>query len=173
MEISAVSSSCIKIKGKNATILVDPSDLRNKTEADAILLLKKGGIVKFPKVEGARLTVDGAGEYEIGGIKISAIQSGNFVVYSGETDGVKFVLGDSAGIEKLLSELDETSVLLANTSPNFSGSIVSSLSPSVIALYGDNKEALKILGKENAQKVSKLSIKKDKLPQESEIVSLG
>ena len=41
MEIAILNKGTLKIKSKNATLIVDPSSLSPKTDADAILFLSK------------------------------------------------------------------------------------------------------------------------------------
>ena len=172
MEISKVSGNTIKIKGKNATIVVDPVSTLSG-QANAVLLMSKKSETSFPKIEDLHLTINGEGEYEVGGIKITGINVGDDVVYIGEVDGGRFVLGQSGAIEKALSKFDETQVLIVNAGQNFNTSIVSTLSPSAFVVYGEGStQALKALGREGIQKVSKYSIKSDKLPEEAEFISL-
>lgn len=172
MEISIVSQNSIKLKGKIASIIMDPIE-NTSTQAFAVLLSKKSSL-KFTKIEDLRLVIFGAGEYEVGGVKITGIPADDECVYSGDMDGGRFVIGSSKAIEKILSKLDETPIVIINAQENFNASIVSTLSPSVCVIYGEGKEqALKALGKESLPSTSKYSFKADKLPDETEFVSLG
>ncbi len=165
MEIAKVGENCLRIKGKNATIIVDPS--QKGGPADIALALKKA--FSFPPTQGVRLTVVGAGEYEVGGVKVSGIDGGAELVYAGEIDGTRFVLGYCLAIEKTISSLDETPVAIINVSGSFNPSIIAALSPQVCVLYGPQiEEALAALGKKDLPKVSKYSVKVDKLASEGE-----
>lgn len=173
MEIAKLDSSSIKIKGKNATFVVDPSSTLSKTEADGVLVLAKSGSTNFPKLEGVRLVIQAAGEYEIGGVKITGIDAGDSIVYTGDMDGGKFAVGTAEGFEKVLSDLDETPILVLKVTQSLNNSVISTLSPKVCLIYGEgSNQALKVLGKEGSPKMSKYSLKSDKLPEEVEVISL-
>lgn len=172
MEVAAIGLSSVKLKGKNTSILINPSGDVN-SQASAALLFQKGAD-NFPKIEGLRLVISGAGEYEVGGVKVTGIASNDSLVFEGEMDGTRFVSGTSEGIEKASSKIDEAQVLIIDAGENFNPSIVSTLSPGVCIIYGSQSQAAaKALGKDNLSKTSKVAIKGDKLPEETEIVMLG
>ncbi|MDQ3098469.1 MAG: MBL fold metallo-hydrolase [bacterium] len=112
MDISWYGQSCFKLKGKNASIVVDPYD----PETVGLKKLKVSGDIlaithqhedhnNKDAVEGDPFIIEGAGEYEVKGITIHGIQSfhdakegkerGLNLVYTIELDGVNVChLGD-------------------------------------------------------------------------------
>ncbi len=68
MEIALVSKSSLRIKGKSASFLVDP---QSDAAVNAFLLLNPDE--EF--ISEQAVTVSGAGEYEIGGVKITGLRN--------------------------------------------------------------------------------------------------
>lgn len=170
MEIAIAGGNSIRIKGKNVILVADPAP--KSGPADITLALKKG--IAPQRAEGVRLAINGPGEYEVGGVKITGVETGGEVVFTGEVDGVKFVLGLASALEKALSKLDETQVAIINVSGNFNPQIITGLGPNIGLLYGPQKDqALSDLGKKGLTPVSKYVVKADKLvPEAEEIVAL-
>ncbi len=71
MDISIIGNQSIKLKGKQATFIVDPTKEMPKTAADAIILLNGLENMDISRVTDSRITIQGAGGYEVGGVKIS------------------------------------------------------------------------------------------------------
>ena len=172
MEIAILNKGTLKIKSKNATLIVDPSSLSPKTDADAILFLSKQEN-DLSKIQNYRLVVKGAGEYEAGGIKISAANSENELVYTLDVDSVKVLIGSSNAVNSLREKLSECQIAVLNANEDFNESIVSSLEPQVLIIYGEKSEdALKKIGKTEVAKTNKYSTTAEKLPQELEVINL-
>lgn len=171
MEIAIVGNDSIRIKGKNVILVADPKS--KSVPADITLSLKKGTMPM--KVLGVRLQISGPGEYEVGGVKITGVSTDSGIVFSGEVDGVRFVLGLASSIEKALSRLDETQVAIINVSGSLNPQVITGLGPNVGLLYGVGRDgALNELGKKELTPVSKYVVKKDVLsPEAEEIVALG
>jgi|SRR3989344_1454496 len=171
MEISVAGNDSIRIKGKNVTLIADPAS--KSGPADISLSLKKGTIPL--KVEGVRLQISGEGEYEVGGVKITGVSADSQIVFTGEVDGVRFVIGEAQALEKALSKLDETQVAIIKVLGSFNPQIITGLGPNASLLYGLHRDgALNELGKKELTPVSKYVVKKDLLaPEAEEIVALG
>ncbi len=174
MEIALISKDVIKIRGKRASLVVDPINLGVKTAADAILLFHDSTFPTFPKIEESRLTIYGAGDYEVSGIKISSIGSKDCVVYTVGMDLLSLLLTESKVLKKLQGDLGESQVVVIRANEPLDASRVAALSPRVVILYGEHAlEIAKSLGKEGIVPVSKYATTLEKLPEEMEIVVLG
>lgn len=171
MEIAVASENSIKIKGKNVTVISDPTS--KSGPADIVFTLRKSSPLQ--RVDEARLLISGPGEYEVGGVKLTGISAGDHLVFTGEIDGVRFVAGDAKGIEEILSKLDETQVAVIKVSEGFNSQIITGLGPNVSLIYGPKRDdALNELGKKDLAPVAKYSVKNDALtPEKEEIVALG
>lgn len=178
MEISLVSPGSLRLKGKNASLVIDPnSSIKNKIPADGVVLLAEEGGYDLSKIENSRLIIKGPGEYEIGRIKIISIAFGSDLVYSFFVDNVRVFVAKSEVLEKNSQKLKEnfsdTQILVLNANALIDQAKIADLTPQIVVLYGEKaSEIAKSLGKEK-ENVAKLSITADKLPQEMEVVVLG
>jgi L-ascorbate metabolism protein UlaG (beta-lactamase superfamily) len=213
MDIIWYGQACFKLKGKNATVIIDPFDpeaiglkLPNKDmEADVVLkthdhpdhnnVMAVGG---NPKI------FDGPGEYESKGVVITAVSTfhdntegserGKNVVFHVLIDGIRIVhlgdLGQHSLTEEQISEIDQTDILLIPVGSVFTinakqaVNIVSQLEPKITIPMHYLQPGLKVelepvenflkeMGVEGLEPQSKLSITKDKLPDEPEVVVLS
>lgn len=170
MEIALVSETSIRIRGKNASIIIDPSSVKTKTQADAILLLEKEE-PDMSKIEGSRVVIDGPGEYEVGGIKISGSTSGKSIAYELYVDGVQIFLSAQESL-KGLGQNRECSVVVVFAKSVVEVSEVTEMSPRLVILYGPGaKESVKGFGKE-VTAASKIAATAEKLPAELEVALL-
>lgn len=171
MEITIVSQESIRIKGKQTAFVVDPVVTKAKVTADAVLLAK-GSSVDTSSVEGSRLTIAGPGEYEIGGVKISGVKSGETTAYYLSLDGVSVLISPTSMLKNKES-LRDVDVVVLQADSVVDQSALATVANGVALFYGvQAAENIKGLGKE-LQSVSKYVTTKDKLPQEMEIVLLG
>lgn len=173
MEISSLSPSTIKIKGKQTSIIVNPVKSIKQQSAEITLFLKQTTDSDPSKVQDARISIFGPGEYEVGGIKISSFRVGDELVHSLIADSVEMLLLDCSVLEKIKDKARDYDVMVINTPQAFDSSLITAFSPSVVLVYGEKaKEAAKDLGKEEISAVSKYTITKEKLPEEMEVVTL-
>jgi hypothetical protein len=172
VDISIVEKNSIKIKSKRVTFVVDPTKEMSKTPADAVIFLNGGSKMDVSKVADFRMIIDGPGEYEVGGVKISSTKISKGIVYRLSIDGMTAVLG--VATDTKMEGFNACEVMIANTTNDFSESFVTALEPRIVVLYGDKgAESAKKLGVENIAAVSKITITKDKLPEKMEAVVLG
>ena len=68
MDIQILGSDSLKIKVKKTTLAVDPKTSIQKFDADAILLTGKEADIS--RINSYRVIINGAGEYEVSGLKI-------------------------------------------------------------------------------------------------------
>lgn len=176
MDIALIQKDIIKIKGKHSAVIVgvpDTEQLKTKTPADAVLLLKRTGSFDSSKVEGSRLIIKGPGEYEISGVKISAISAENDLSFDIEIDGLNMFLGSISGLKKIKDKLKEENIAVVYSDLENDSSVITTLTPRVVVFYGERaEESIKTLGK-TVNPVSKYSTTPEKLPAEMEIVQLG
>lgn len=151
MEIALLPKNSLKIKGKHASFIVD-----------------RGQIIKTDAI-----VIDGPGEYEIGGIKISGSRSDGEVVYNLNVDGVDVLLGKLSTLEKQQHKLKEQNIVVVDVDSLTNASFVTSLASSVVIFYGEQAPTLiEKFGKENIKNVQKYTAVSGKLPAEVETVIL-
>lgn len=171
MDIAIIGKNSVKIKGKQATIIVDPVEGMPKTAADATILLNGNDNVDVSRVADSRIIINGPGGYEVGGVKISGTKTPKGILYKLSIDGISIVLGSS--VEGKMEDLDGE-VAIVNTNNGFNEVFVTALEPKMTVLYGDKKaEAAKALGAENVTSVPKITVAKDKFAEKMEIITLG
>ena len=174
MDVTLLNENTLKVKGKNASIIINPSSSTSKTEADAIVLLKNDLNYNPDKIEGSRITIKGPGEYEISGVKISTTKVEEDQVVRVDVDNVKVFVGSGAAIEKIHDKIEESQIVVINSDDEFNHSILTSLEPNVLLVYGSKKsDVAKSLGKDEAISANKYSTTSDKLPAEMEVILLG
>lgn len=172
VDISIVGKNSIKIKSKQATFIVDPTSALPKTSADAIILLNGSSGIDVTRVNDSRITLDGPGGYEVGGVKISGLRIPKGVLYNLSVDNVVVILGSATDVKT--EGYNTCQIAIVNTNIDFNEAFVTALEPKWIVLYGDKKvESAKTLGATSVSSVSKITIAKDKLPEKMEIIVLG
>lgn len=171
MDISIVGNQSIKIKGKQASFVVDPEKGMPKTSADAIILLNGSNDIDVNRVSDFRIILNGPGGYEVSGVKISGTKTPQGILYRLSVDDISIVLGFATDAK--MEGFNVCQVAVVNTSRDFNEPFVTSLEAKITVLYGDKKaESAKALGAENLSCVPKITITKDKLPEKMEIVAL-
>lgn len=168
MEIALLPKNSLRIKGKKAVFAVDPMD---KSEPAAAIVLTRP--LDQLSLGPNTVVVNGPGEYEIGGTKMTGTRIDGEVVYNPKVDGVDIILGKLTSLEKLQHKLKEQNIVVAYVDAAINASFITSLASNVIILYGEHaKELASSFGKDNITTVSKYSATIDKLPQEVETMIL-
>lgn len=176
MEILPLSNVSLKIKGKKATLIVDPpagragpqKSQRGKVEADGIVILT-GEDFDAAKIEGARVVLRGPGEYEVSGIKISGVKSGKHLVYKLNVDGIDVALTRGSSIESAKDQLSDHKILILYADATIDSSLIATLEPNVVVLYGEQAKDFE----KDLLPTGKFSITREKLPEKMETVILG
>ncbi|MCL4354041.1 hypothetical protein M1349_01050 [Patescibacteria group bacterium] len=174
MEIAIIDKHTIKVKTKRTTFIIDPTESLPKTSADAILLLQKNkgdlkGITDY------RLVIDGPGEYELGGVKVSAFKSDGKLAYGLIGDGIESVIGESSVLNKLTDKFQEKSIAIINMDEDLGESVITTIEPKIIMFYGEKtNEGVKSAGKDPAsvEKTKKINIAENKMPEEMQVAIL-
>lgn len=172
MEITLVAENVLRVKGKTGTIVIDPTSLlKSKTQADAVIVLSSSDI-SLAKIEGHRVVINGPGEYEVSGIKMSGRKVGKHTVYELGIDGLSLVLTKIESVEAIKDKGEQCNVLILHSETSADSSGVPSLEPDVVCLYGKQaSEMAKTLGK-TPKIAEKYAVTHDKLPEEMEVVVL-
>lgn len=216
MDIYWGGQSFFKIKGKHASVIIDPFDpeytgLKSPKDltADMVLLShghqdhNSSGLITTQSGEKPMVFAD-CGEYEVGGIVVTGISSfhdntqgserGKNIIYHLMIDGLNIVhlgdLGQSKLTEEQISEIGSIDILLIPVGSIYTidaktaAVIVSQLEPKIIIPMHYKIEDLKFelegcegflkeMGAEAVVPVPKLSITKDKLPEEPIVIVLA
>ena len=175
MEITQVAPGTIRIKGKQATLFVDPSPLlKGKTQAEALLLTTTAQEYDSAKIENLRLVVEGPGEYEISGVKITGIALGGGVAYVVRVDNVEVFCVRASNLEKNIDVTLAKPVFVVHADKTLSDVAgIADNNPAVVISYGEHAaDIAKALGKEGIAAGAKFQTTQDKLPAELEVIIL-
>lgn len=143
MDIYWLGEDKFRIKGKQATILVDSNGFSIEENS-----------------------FRGPGEYESKGVEVSGIAGEEGTTYQVSTDGLKVVHLNATK----LAEPPQTDILLTPVGT------VSDLEPKIIIPFGSAlnlPKLIKELGGEGVSVQPKLTISKDKLPEEPVVIVLS
>jgi L-ascorbate metabolism protein UlaG (beta-lactamase superfamily) len=211
MDIYWYGQACFKIKGKQATALIDPYDpsmlglkLPKDTSADLVLKTHNHADHSNTDVAGeSAVKIAGPGEYEVKGVAVTGVmtyhdkqkglEKGKNTVYNLEIEGVNIVhLGDLGQIleEDQLEEIGSVDILMIPVGGVYTidakdaARIVAQLDPKVVIPMHYKLDDLKVelepldnflkeMSVENVAPLPKLSITKDKLPEEMQVVILS
>lgn len=174
MEILTLTKDSIKIKGKISSFVVDPIvALRTKTQADAVIILTKQQNYETSKIEGGRVIIQSPGEYEVGGVKITGFRVNNDLNYNILIDGIDLLLTSSSSLAKQKEPTRDYHVLVLEADAVIDDSVIATFSPQMVVLYGEKSgELFASLGTTKKTKSSKITLKKEQLPEELEVVLL-
>lgn len=209
MEITWLGQACFKIKGKNAAVLLDPFDpdftglkLPKDLTSDVVLVSHDhkdhNNVGSFP------VAFKQPGEYEVGGVVITAVESfhdnsqgserGKNIIFHLLFDNLNIVhlgdLGQAKLTEEQVAQIGQTDILLIPVGSVYTidakaaSEIVAQLEPKIIIPMHYKIEGLKFdlepvdnflkeMGAEGAAPQPKLSVTKEKLPEEPQVVVLS
>jgi len=171
LDISVLGSNSIKIRTKRVSFVVDPVESISQTNADAVIVLGKE-TVDLARVSNYRVILQGEGEYEIEGVKISGIAAGEGFVYSIFADNMEIVLGRVSRLLGIQNKSLLSQIALLNVDGELK-SLIANLEPRAVILYGEKRlEGAKELGKD-PNPISKVTVTREKLDKETEVVVLG
>lgn len=215
MDVYWGGQALFKLKGKQATVVIDPFDpqftglkLPKDLIADVALVTHDHNdhnntkIIVSPSGKKPMIFQD-PGEYEVNGVVITGINSfhdneqgvqrGKNIIFHLLFEGINIVhlgdFGQSQLTEEQVTQISATDILLIpvggvyTIDAKVAASIISQLEPSIIIPMHYKIEDLKVeldslekflkeMGIENITPQSKLSITKDKLPEEPQVVVL-
>jgi len=167
MEIALLPKSAVRIKGKNATFVVNP---QSSMSANAVLLLDPNAELMTDEA----VVLQGAGEYEIGGVKITGLRNNTNVLYSLLLDGMEIVVGSIGLLSAQQHKLKEHNIVVVNCDEVVDASFLTSLGINGVLFFGDKAQVVaEGFEKEKLQKTNKYSASLGKLPAEMETVLLA
>lgn len=119
MEIKYLGEKTVLLKGKSESVLINPSDeflANDKNGSRVILYTTEEGT--RADLENEKILINGAGEYEIGGVEIVGFNvDGGDAIYRVNIDGFKIVvigrLHEELS-EKKIDKIEETDVLMVS-----------------------------------------------------------
>lgn len=152
MEISFVKKGSIRIKSKNAVIVVDPTE---KSEADIFFNLS--ATIQAPNSYGEALLIQGAGEYEVKGVSIFGKGTPKGTMYTILADNMKVLLVPS-GASDLVKDAEDIAAVIIKVEDEVQDSVLSLSSTSLLLFY-DQIELVK-LSEDKVTKSSKVNLKK-------------
>lgn len=216
MDIYWYGQSCFKLKGKNASVVIDPYDpdatglkMPRDLQSDVVLVTHDHKDHNFVSAVsnlsgGKPMAFDRPGEYEVAGAVITGINSfhdnsqgserGTNTIFHLLFDNLDIVhlgdLGQNALTEEQIAEIGQTDILIVPVGSVYTidakvaSEIVSQLEPKIIIPMHYKIEGLKFelegverflkeMGAEVVVPVPKLSITKEKLPEEPQVVVLN
>ncbi len=172
MDIYWYGQACFKIKGKNASVLIDPYDpvqLGLKLPKDLIsdLAIKTHDHFDHSNLDAASpeaIRITGPGQYEVKGVAVTGVatfhddkqgeERGRNTIYNIEIDGVKIVhlgdLGQKALTEEQLEELGSCDILLIPVGAVYTidakdaANIVTQMEPRIVIPMHYSIEGLKV-----------------------------
>lgn len=172
MEITYLGNTSFRLKGKIATFITDPAVAKLPKHVMADIVTGSAG-----EVEGNPYVVNGPGEYEIKGVGVIGRKSGKNTMYRIEMDGLSIVhLGD---LDHALSadevdSLDGVDILIM--SAGTAVSVIHEIEPSIVIPMRYSRDDLaaflKEIGKEDTVPQPKLTVTRDKLPEQMQVVIL-
>ena len=172
MDITLLDTTTVKIKSRNATIIVDPSKDSTKTAADAVIALSDTGSLVLSKAEGARIVIEGTGEYEVSGVKINGFSTPEGNWYTLLADNISVALTKTRTLSQMQDNAKQCQVLLLCVNSDFKDASVTMQEPHMVIFYADKAtDAPKTLGKD-VQKSKKVSVTAEKIPEEMQVIVL-
>ena len=120
MELTYLGLSCIRLRGRDTTVLVDPPEttLPGMTKAQPDIVVRTEGVTAPDRLrprEGASQEVSGPGEYEVRGDSVMGLPAGATTIMRVEVDDVRVAaLGrlDRQLTEEEIDELGRIDVLV-------------------------------------------------------------
>ena len=179
MIISWHGFNYFKLKDNDHSLVLNPYALDKDSKfslvnADVILFSDPSQVSKT-KFNKEAFVIDSPGEYEVKGVAITGISSESTnIIYHLFLDKLNIVhlgdLGEDKLTEEQLEEIGQTDILLM---PKSAAEIVAQLEPKIIIPMCEAPEQfLKEIGVAGVEAQPKLSISKEKLPEEPIVVVL-
>lgn len=154
MEVSIVRDQSIKIKNKTSSVVVDPV---SKTDANVVILTKNAGRESLDNIPEKAVVIDGAGEYEVGGISMIVTDMNGELTYSFDSEGTRILLLAESTLAKIKAE-DEYNAIVVRVDEEVKDTVLANLTAQVFIFYGDLEKVK--LQSENIQKLSKVNLRK-------------
>lgn len=174
MELALINPQTLRFRGKQVVMAVNPTELKTRMQVDAVAFFSRmPDDFPLPFLEGIKLIIEGPGEYEVSGVKISGISQLGRNYYDLFIDNIDLLIGDATTLAKA-KDLKEYSIVAIYADIVVDQAIIAELNPKVVLLYGEKAaETMKMLGKEDISPLSKFVTSKERLPQDTQIILLS
>lgn len=171
MEIAILPKGTLRIKEKNALLVVDPNE-KEQIDANGTILLAQANHIS--QVSDESVMLSGPGEYEVAGIKISGTKFERDTVYSLRVEGIDILLGQLHSLDKMQHKLKEHNIVIVLCNSEGQTSFLTSLVSNAIIFYGERAaELTQTFGKGDVKQMSKYAVSLGKLPAEVETILLA
>lgn len=171
MEIALVSQGAIKVKGKAGSVGVNDA---GKNPYNAVILIGDMAAKNDVFSKDGALIINGPGEYEIAGIKISGVRNKSETVYSLNVDGVEVMVGTVGALSDAQQKLKEHNIVCIATDVTADASFATSFASNAVLFFGSKAdEVVHTFAKEGVKSLSKYQATLDRLPSEMETVLLA
>jgi hypothetical protein len=171
MDIALLSDHSLKLKIKKTNLIINPDPKTPKTEADVVIVTAENS--DPARVKDYRVVISAPGEYEVGGLKISAARQEDGLVLIFNSDGKEIVWSTSSVLSKTPADKTrESSIAIIDADSELPQNVLTAMGPRAVVLYGEMaKQGAEALGKESISS-GKTSIAEDKLPEETVVYIL-
>src|SRR6266568_4947066 len=168
MEIALTGPSTIRLKGKQATLLINPLPDHKKVATDGTLFFSRmDDAFDTSTLEGNKILIDGAGEYEISGVKIAADTISTQLYFEINLDTLDILVSKASVLAKRKDDSKEYMIAVIQADTLLDQSVIAAMNLNAFVLYGEHaSEIITKLGKEDVTPVTKSVITKEKLPTE-------
>lgn len=171
MEIQVLPKNSLRIKGRHGSIGINPTGKSN--QFNAVVLIGKNATQDATVDSDGILIVNGPGEYEVSGIKISGVRIKHDTMYSVTVDGIECMVGAIHTISDGQQKTKEHHIAIVDTDESMDAAFVTSVASNAVLFYGDHAtEVVNKLAKESVKHTAKYQAAADKLPSEMETVLL-
>ncbi len=172
MEIQVLPKNSIRIKGKQGSIGINPQGKNN--QFNAVIVIGKASGEQYAAIDqDGILVINGPGEYEISGIKVSGIRIKNGTIYSINVDGVDCLVGTLHALSDGQQKTKEHNLAVIDTDEPMDAAFVTAVASNAVLFYGDYAaEVVNKLAKDNVKHMAKYQTSVDKLPSEMETILL-
>jgi len=155
------------------TLAIEPHSIRSKISASAAIFFQRlSEPFSAKSFDEEPLVIQGSGDYEIGGTKISGSRVGELFTYRLTVDKIVILAAKTSSVIKSKESGTEYNILLLESDSIADQSVLTALNANVIIFYGEKKaENAKAMGYEGSA-VAKFSVIKEKLPAETQVLIL-
>ena len=172
MEVAFINEKNLRIKGKQGVLTTNLPAGKGKLASDALLLLGMERTSSFTH-EDSGVIIQGPGEYEIKGTKITGFKTDEEVMYTVTIDGLSVFVGNVTSATKTKDKLHEHNIAILFADDVLNQTVMGVLNADVLIFTGAKTEENAKAFDKTFQKIGKYAITKDKLPAETEFVFLG
>lgn len=167
MEITLLPKSALRIKGKTSSFVVNPQEA---VQANAYFLLDPKAVF----VTDEAVVLNGPGEFEIGGVKITGLRNEKSVLYTMNVDGMEVLVGTITLLSALHAKLKENNIVIVNCDEVTDATFLTALAVNAVLFYGEKaEEVAQTFEKEKLKKMNKYAASLGKLSAEMETILLA